>query len=164
MIVLRLAKSEDIALIDTMLRALSEELGDCHRATIDTLHQAGFGKTPAFHALLALEPDNEKAAGIALFSPLFSTTVGGAGVYLTDLWVAPAQRGTGLGARLVAATAVDAAERWQACFVKLAVYADNRSAITFYDRLGFIGSSLEDRYLTLRGDALSSLLGHVQTQ
>ena len=162
MIVLRSAKSEDIAHIDNMLRALSEELGDRHVATIDTLHQAGFGKTPAFHALLALTSEDNKAAGIALYSPLFSTTIGGAGVYLTDLWVAPAQRGTGLGSRLVAATAIDAAERWQARFVKLAVYADNSSAIAFYERLGFIASSSEDRYLTLREGALDSLLRSVE--
>lgn len=164
MIAVRPARSEDIAHIDKMLRALSEELGDRHVATIDQLHQAGFGSTPAFHALLALTSEDDRAAGIALYSPLFSTTVGGAGVYLTDLWVAPPQRGTGLGSRLIAATAIDAAERWQARFVKLAVYADNPSAIAFYDRLGFTSPATQDRYLTLKGEALQSLISHLYVQ
>ena len=163
MIHLRIAEQEDVATIDTLLRALSEDLNDQHLATIDALRQSGFGKHPAYHAQIAFRTENNTPMGIALYSPLFSTTTGGAGLYLSDLWVAPEQRGTGLGSRLIAAAASDAAERWQACFVKLPVYADNLAAIAFYDRLGFATSKSSERYRVLKGDALVSLLNNTQT-
>ncbi len=158
MIHLRLAEQEDIETIDTLLRALSEELGDHHVATIDTLRQAGFGEHQAFHAQLAFSSENNTPMGIALYSPLFSTTSGGSGLYLSDLWVAPEQRGTRLGSRLIAAAASDAAERWQARFVKLSVYQNNLSGIAFYDRLGFTASKSSEHYLVLNGDALATLI------
>ncbi len=158
MIHLRHAKSEDIERIDTLLRALSRDLGDQHLATIETLRQSGFGEHPAFHAMIAVRAEDDVSMGIAVYSPLFSTTSGGAGLYLSDLWVAPEQRGTGLGSRLIAAATSDAAERWQACFVKLPVYADNLSAIAFYDRLGFTASKSSERYLVLKGEALDTLI------
>ncbi len=163
MIHLRLAEQEDIETIDTLLRALSEELGDHHLATIDTLRQSGFGENPAFHAQIAFSTENNSALGIALYSPLFSTTSGGAGLYLSDLWVAPEQRGTGLSSRLIAAAVKDAARRWQASFVKLAVYNDNMAAIAFYDRLGFAASTSSEHYLVLKGDALVVLLNNTHT-
>ncbi len=145
-----------------MLRELSRDLSDQHLATIDTLRQSGFGKHPAFHAQIAFNTENNMPMGIALYSPLFSTTSGGAGLYLSDLWVAPEQRGTGLGSRLIAAAANDAAERWQACFVKLPVYADNLAAIAFYDRLGFTASRSSERNLLLKGKSFESLLNTSQ--
>ena len=163
MIHLRLAEQKDIETIDTLLRALSEDLGDQHIAPIDTLRQAGFGEFPAFHAQIAFSTENNTPMGIALYSPLFSTTSGGAGLYLSDLWVAPEQRGTGLGSRLIAAAASDAAERWLACFVKLPVYADNMAAMAFYDRLGFAAATSSERYRVLNGDALDVLLNNMQT-
>ena len=162
MIHLRLAEQEDIETIDTLLRALSEDLGDHHLATIDTLRQSGFGENPAFHAQIAFSTENNTPMGIALYSPLFSTTSGGSGLYLSDLWVAPEQRGTRLGSRLIAAAASDAAERWQACFVKLPVYTDNLAAIAFYDRLGFATSESTDCYFLLKGEALTTLIINAQ--
>ncbi len=163
MIHLRHAGLEDIEHIDALLRSLSQDLGDHHLASIDNLRQSGFGEHPAFHAQIAVRADDDTPMGIALYSPLFSTVHGGAGLYLSDLWVAPEQRGTGLGSRLIAAATSDAAERWRAQFVKLPVYDDNLTAIAFYDRLGFTASSSSERYLVLKGEALDTLLNCSQT-
>lgn len=67
------------------------------------------------------------------------------------------------GSCLTAAAASDAIERWQAGFVKLPVYADNLSALAFYDRLGFAASKLSEHYLVLKGNARGTLLNNTQT-
>lgn len=163
MIDLRHAGLADIDHIDSLLRSLSQDLGDRHRAGIDNLRQAGFGQHPAFHAQIAVRADNDAPMGIALYSPLFSTVHGDAGMYLSDLWVAPEERGTGLGSRLIAAATSDASARWRARFVKLPVYHDNTAALAFYDRLGFVASSSFERYLILKGTALDTLLDKTKT-
>lgn len=139
--VIRPATKADLARLDAALRALSADLGDRHRATVADLRAAGFGPLPAFRALLAL--DGDATLGAAVFSPLYSTTRGCPGAYVSDLWVAAAARGTGLGARLLAAVRDEAQALWSAGFLRLAVYADNPRAVTFYERLGFAPRSGE---------------------
>lgn len=134
-ITLRLARPNDVPLLDTALRGLSADLGDTHRATPAALASAGFGASPAFRAMLAL--DGAAALGVALFSPIYSTTRGFPGVYVSDLWVSVAARGLGLGPKLLGAVRDAARTEWGAGFIRLAVYADNPRAIAFYDRLGF---------------------------
>jgi ribosomal protein S18 acetylase RimI-like enzyme len=68
---------------------------------------------------------------------VFSTVRGGAGLYVSDLWVAPEARSAGLGHRLLKAAEARAAEAWGAGFLRLTVYDDNPRARAFYDRLGF---------------------------
>lgn len=138
---IRAATEADLARLDAALRALSADLGDDHRATPEGILAAGFGPLPAFRALLAL--DGGSAVGAAVFSPLYSTTRGFPGAYVSDLWVAAAARGTGLGARLLAAVRDEAQALWGAGFLRLAVYADNPRAVTFYERLGFAPRSGE---------------------
>lgn len=134
-VVIRPAGAADVALLDTALRALSDDLGDTHRATVEDLRAAGFGAQPAFRALLALQ--GERAVGVALFSPLYSTTRGVPGAYVSDLWVAASARGAGLGQRLLAAVRDQARTLWGAGFIRLAVYQDNARALAFYHALGF---------------------------
>jgi len=58
------------------------------------------------------------------------------GAWLTALWVDPAARGTGLGARLVEAVADWA--RGRGCrTLDLSVTTNNAGAATFYERAGF---------------------------
>ena len=90
-----------------------------------------FLSAPSGRALLAGQ------GSLALYSPVFSTVIGGAGAYVSDLRVAPDARATGLGRRLLAAVAADASERWGAIYLTLAVYDDSPGARAFYDRLGF---------------------------
>lgn len=134
-IVIRPAGAGDVALLDTALRTLSGDLGDTHRATAADLREAGFGPRPAFRALLALQGGH--AVGVAVFSPLFSTTRGIPGAYVSDLWIAASARGAGLGQRLLAAVRDDARALWDAGFLRLAVHDDNARALAFYLGLGF---------------------------
>lgn len=125
----------DLARLEQALRALSADVGEDYAAQSATLAQALLGDTPAACGLLALQGD--QTLGAALYSPVFSTVRGGAGVYVSDLWVSRAARSQGLGARLLAETARDGAARWQAGWLKLAVYDHSKAAQKFYQRLGF---------------------------
>jgi len=118
--------------------------------------RACLGPAPACHGLLARE--GADLAGAALISPLFSTTQGMAGGYLSDLWVAQRWRGRGLGQRLLAAAARLAARRWDARFLKLAVYDDNPRAAAFYAGLGFAPRARERAWL-LPAPGFADLVG-----
>lgn len=158
-LVLRRATRDDAGRMNAALACLSADLGDPHQATPGDLATAGFRPEPAFHAILAEDragDANAPLAGVAVYSPLFSTMRGGAGVYVSDLWVAPAARGTGLGRRLLQAVRDDAERVWGVRFLKLAAYEDNPSALAFYARLGFVHHEHE-RYLTLDAAGLAAL-------
>ena len=152
-ITLRRATARDAARLNAGLRALSQSMGDVHRADDGQIARALAG---VFHAMLA---DSEtELVGVAVFSPLFSTTRGMAGAYVSDLWVAPEWRGAGLGQRLLAAVRDEAAQAWDAGFLRLGVYAGNTGARRFYERLGFVEPANE-QYLTLAGPPLAALKG-----
>jgi ribosomal protein S18 acetylase RimI-like enzyme len=93
---------------------------------------------------------------LAVYSPLFSTTRGWAGAYVSDLWVAAPARGQGLSVRLLAAVRNRAQAQWAAGFVRLAVYHDNPRAVSFYTTLGFVAASAETS-MTLEGAALVAI-------
>lgn len=155
-ITIRRAETADVNALDTALRRLSDAIGDPHGATSDQLRDAGFGLHPAFRAQLAEAAG--AIVGVALYSPVFSTVRAGAGVYVSDLWVADPARGAGLGQRLLAAVARDAAAIWGAEFLKLVVYDDNDRARAFYDRLGFTASRGETT-LALDATGFAALAG-----
>jgi GNAT superfamily N-acetyltransferase len=134
-VTIRTAGAGDAAMLSDALAHLSTDLGDRHRAGPAELAAAGWGDDPAFRAQLALS--GGLTVGTALYSPMFSTVRGGAGVYVSDLWVSPDHRAGGLGRRLLAHALADAHDRWAARFVKLAVYDGSPDARRFYDRLGF---------------------------
>ena len=153
---IRPAGPEDIGALDFALRSLSADLGDTHKATVADLAAAAFAEHPSFRALLA-ENGNE-TVGATVFSPLFSTRMGSPGVYVSDLWVGPAARGSGLGRRLLAAAMAEGNALWGARFIKLAVHHDNEDAQAFYERLDFIEIAGEHS-LILSGAALTALEG-----
>lgn len=146
----------DIACLARALEALSADLGDMHRAREEVLARACLGPAPACHGLIARA--GAEMMGAALVSPVFSTTYGAAGAYVSDLWVSEAARGQGLGRQLLQGVAGFARERWQARFLKLTVYDENEGARAFYGRLGF---GVADRNLTCLMDpqAFDTLLG-----
>lgn len=125
----------DVDLLDTALRHLSDDLGDVHVAGQDALNAALGGAFPSAHAILALE--DEALRGAVLFSPVFSTVRGAAGLYVSDLWVSDEARGKGLGRRLLAAAADRAGYLWHADWMSLAVYHSSDASRRFYQRLGF---------------------------
>lgn len=155
-IVIAPAGPADMNALAVALTALSSDLGDTHRATADDIARACLGPDPACHGLLARA--GAEVAGAALVSPLFSTTQGAAGVHVSDLWVAPAFRGRKLGQSLLREAAMLGARRWQARFLKLAVYTDNTRALDFYDRLGFRLAGRE-RACLLASPAFDTLIG-----
>jgi ribosomal protein S18 acetylase RimI-like enzyme len=125
----------DLAALAQALRRLAQDLGDPYRAPDEALAQALSGPYPAALARMAERADG--IAGVTLFSPVFSTAQGGAGVYVSDLWVAQAERGSGLGRELLRDAAGTAKSRWGATFLKLVVHDDNVRAAAFYRKLGF---------------------------
>jgi len=150
------AGAGDMGDLARALEALSAGMGDIHHATEAVLARACLGPDPACCGFLARA--GAELAGAALASPVFSTTFGAAGAYVSDLWVAEGFRGRGLGRRLLRRVAEHAAERWQARFLKLTVYAENAGARAFYERLGFEVAE-RDRACLLGGEALDRLMG-----
>jgi GNAT superfamily N-acetyltransferase len=153
-IAIRRALADDARRLNEALQHLSEHIGDRHSATAASLRTAGFGEDPVFRAMIA-ELGGE-IVGAALYSPIFSTVRGGAGVYVSDLWVSLSIRGKGLGRRLLRAVAGDAGTVWGAGFLRLVVYDDNSQAHAFYERLGFAASQGEI-ILTLDDTGLAAL-------
>jgi len=151
---IRPAEEGDVAALDAGLAALSQEIGDPHRATRRELRDGLFGPSACAHALVA-EGDGG-LAGLALFTPVFSTVRGGPGVFVSDVWVARGARGRGLGARLLAAVSEAAGDGWNARFLRLAVHDDNSAARDVYDRLGFAPVSGET-VMVAEGDAFKRL-------
>lgn len=154
-ITIRRAVETDAAALCTLLSALSHEIGygAAFRADAEALRVHGFGAQPLFRALLADRAD--RAVGVAVYFPEFSTLRGTPGVYLQDLYLRPDARSTGLGRRLIGAVIRDAAA-WQASYLKLATHTDNEGALAFYDRLGFRGDTREHA-LMIDGNALAKL-------
>jgi len=135
-ITIRMATVEDVPVIHRLLSELEATLGAASKIKrrAEDLGKFGFSDEPLFEALVAwsgLEP-----VGLAVYFREFSTWLGKPGVYVQDLYVAPSQRGTGLGSRLMQAV-YDRARGWSAAYCKLMVHTDNQAAIAFYRRLGF---------------------------
>lgn len=127
--------SADLARLEGALRALSADIGEEYTTDSITFAVALTGPHPVAHGLLAVQGD--QTLGAALYSPVFSTVRGAAGVYISDLWVSADARGHGFGAQLLAQVAQQGATLWQATWLKLAVYDHSHSAQQFYQRLGF---------------------------
>jgi ribosomal protein S18 acetylase RimI-like enzyme len=145
-ITIRPAEMADVEQLNTALRELSNDLDDSHHASDESLKQAGFGQYPCFSALLA-ECQNEVIA-VAMFSPLYSTTRGAPGVFVSDLWVSKSRRGAGLARNLLAAVCDAASDKWCAAFLRLNVYRHNQSAIAAYEKIGF-DADLHESVMTL---------------
>lgn len=148
---IRIILDASTAQIATALRALSRDMGDPYQLPDATLAQALQGDTSAVLALSGRTP-----VGVALWSPFVSTTRGRIGAFVTDLWVNPSQRGTGLGRALLAGVRDGAQARWGATFLRLNHAADNSAAAAFYARLGFRANP-QDVWLTLEPPALDRL-------
>ena len=131
----RVTDEATLARLETALRALGAELSDPFPPQRDVLRRALFGPHPSAFGLLAVR--GEALLGAALFSPVYSTARGGAGAYVSDLWVAPGARGLGIGRRLLAAVAEAGTALWGSDWLKLAVYDHSTESQAFYRRLGF---------------------------
>ena len=152
---IRPAEARDVGAIVALMRELAEfeKLTHLFVATEADLADALFGERPAAEALVA-EQDGAIVA-YALFFHNYSTFVGHRGLYLEDLYVQPAQRGTGLGTAMLRHLAALAVERRCARF-EWSVLDWNRPAIDFYEKMG--ATVLPDwRIVRMTGDALHAL-------
>lgn len=132
---LRPARRQDVPLILGFIRELAEYEKLSHQVVADEAQLAAnlFGPHPYAEVLIG-EVDGEPA-GFALFFHNFSTFLGKPGIYLEDLYVRPAVRGTGLGKALLVELARLAVSR--GCGrLEWAVLDWNEPAIGFYQRLG----------------------------
>ena len=133
----RPARASDVPRIHELVVELAayERAAEEVRSTPSQLHEALFGPQPAAYALVAEVDD--RVAGFALYFRNFSTWEGVHGIYLEDLYVAPEQRGSGLGKALLAGLAQIAVERGYAR-VEWAVLNWNQPSIDFYTSLGAV--------------------------
>ena len=155
---IRPATADDVPLIRQLIGELAdyERLADAAVATDDSLREQLFGAQPAAEVLIG-EVDGE-AAGFALFFHNFSTFLGKRGLYLEDLFVRPAFRGSGLGRHLMASLARIAVQRDCGRF-EWSVLDWNAPAIGFYRTLGAVGMD-EWTVQRLEGEALHALASH----
>ena len=157
MTLIRFATPADVPTILHFVRELAdyERALDKVVATQALLHDALFTSPPAAEALIA-EIDGE-AVGLALFFHNFSTWTGWRGLYLEDLYVTPAARGTGVGKALLKRLAQIAVERGCGRF-EWAVLDWNTPAQEFYKAMG--ATVMDDwRICRMAGDALERLAG-----
>ena len=144
----------NLAMLDSALRQLAAELDDNYQTDPATLATAVCGPATSCLALLASREGRPLAAALA--SPVFSTIQGGAGLYVSDLWVTAEARGLGLARRILAEILREGERRQVGRFLKLTVYDDNAGARAVYDRLGFSASTGETN-MVLKGAALKTL-------
>lgn len=137
-VVIRAAKPADAAVILRFVRDLAafEREPEAVAATEADVRAALFGAHPAAEAVIA-EADGAPI-GFALFFHSFSTWTGRRGLYLEDLYVAPAARGRGIGTALLRHLAALALERGCARF-EWSVLDWNADAIAFYRAMGAVG-------------------------
>ncbi|UYZ61942.1 GNAT family N-acetyltransferase [Hymenobacter weizhouensis] len=120
--------------------ALIQELAEYERApqevtnTLQDMQRDGFGAEPIFRFFVAEQPEDGRIIGLALYYTAYSTWKGRM-LYLEDLVVTEAARGTGLG-RLLFDTVVAEARRTGANRLKWQVLDWNEPAIGFYRKLG----------------------------
>jgi GNAT superfamily N-acetyltransferase len=154
---IRPATRADVATIMRFVRELAEyeRAADKVVATEPLLEDALFGEHPAAEALIA-EQDGA-AVGMALFFHNFSTWTGWRGIYLEDLYVTPAARGSGAGGALLRHLAGIAVDRGCTRF-EWSVLDWNAPALAFYKSLG---AEPMDEWTVHRvsGEALTKLAG-----
>ena len=154
---LRDAVAADVPLLLRLVRELAdyERLSAQVRATEDALHAALFGVPPRAYALLAELAGTP--VGFAVWFYNFSTFEARAGLYVEDVFVAPAHRGRGIGRAIFRDLARRAME--QGCArMDWTVLDWNRPAHDFYRGIGarpVVGWTIQ----RLDGAALTSLAG-----
>ncbi len=144
---IRPATAHDVPTLRAMLQALSDHDGGKQVGSEVSLLQHGFGPRPLYSALIA---DDE---GMVIYYPDYSTHRGEPGVYVQDIYVTPAARGTGIARQLLAA--VMDHQTWGAKYMTLGVSPANAVATRFYNRLGFRHRGYD--FLILDGENLKAL-------
>jgi GNAT superfamily N-acetyltransferase len=134
-VIVRRATSADVPAILRLIVALAtyEREPDAVKTTDETLMRTLFADDAHVFAHVA-ELEGE-VVGIAVWFLNYSTWTGRPGIYLEDLFVSEAARGTGAGKALFKALATEAAERGCAR-IDWAVLDWNTPAMDFYRAIG----------------------------
>ncbi|GGF46753.1 putative acetyltransferase [Marmoricola endophyticus] len=154
----RRATTADVPRIVALVRDLAayEKELDQATATAADFETALFGEVPTAYAHVAVSDGVDgEVVGMALWFLTFSTWTGRNGIWLEDLYVEPAHRGTRAGKALLSALARECVERGLPR-LEWTVLDWNEPAIGFYRS---IGARPQEEWTTQRvtGDALAAL-------
>lgn len=130
-----------------------EKAADECRLTVEQLRTALFGPEPKLFGHVA--EDAGEVVGVALWFLNYSTWDGVHGIYLEDLFVRPAHRGSGLGRALLAALAQECVDNGYSR-LQWSVLDWNTPSIGFYESLGAVALSEWIGY-RLTGEPLARL-------
>ncbi|KQZ64628.1 diamine acetyltransferase [Sphingopyxis sp. Root1497] len=154
---IRPATPADLPLIAQFIRDLADYEKLAHEVRFDeaTLGDRLFGARS--YAEVVIGEIDGAPQGFALFFHNFSTFEGKPGIYLEDLFVRPAARGSGLGKALLTHLAKLCTQR-DCARLEWSVLDWNAPAIGFYRSLD---AKLMDEWTVMRvdGDALTRLAG-----
>jgi GNAT superfamily N-acetyltransferase len=151
---LHAAEPRDVPAIVGLIRELAdfEKLSHLCEVSAESLLPHLFGDKPVAECVVG-DVDGEVVA-FALFFTNFSTFLAKPGLYLEDLYVQPAHRGTGLGKALLEHLGRLAAERGCGRF-EWSVLDWNERAIRFYEGMGATVMP-EWRICRITGDRLAA--------
>ncbi|WP_444948787.1 GNAT family N-acetyltransferase [Micromonospora ureilytica] len=158
---IRPARPEDVSAVVAMVHELADyerAPEQCHLTT-EQLTSALFATAPTLFGHVAVD-EHDEPVGFALWFLNFSTWAGVHGIYLEDLFVRPAARGTGAG-RLLLATLADICVRRGYQRLDWSMI-DWNPAAGFYASIGAEQMSEWVAY-RLSGDALRVLADHATT-
>lgn len=152
-VTIRAALPRDGDAVARMAAALSAHEGmPAPNVTADRFRGDGFGPEAAFAALVAER--RGRAVGYALHYGGYDVQAGSRGRHVADLYVAPGQRGAGVGRALMAAVA-RAARAQNAGWLVLQVTRRNDPARGFYRAIG--GRTDPDQTYVFDGAAFLAL-------
>ena len=149
---IRPATRADAALILHYIRELAIYEKAEHEvvASVADIENSLFGDAASAESLICLQ--HGQPIGYAVYFFSYSTWLGKSGLYLEDLYITPAARGSGAGKRLLRHLAQLAVARGCGRF-EWSVLDWNQPAIDFYESFGAAAQSEWIRY-RLAGDAL----------
>ena len=155
-VTIRLATQDDAGTIVRMITELARQVGNTsERLVTEPQLIAAMADARSICTVLVAE-DNSRVAGMVMYSVVFSTWRGTAGVYVMDLYIDEPWRGQGLGPELLRAAA--RASAVAGCgYMLLDVDIGNTGAQRFYDRMGFREIS-SDRRRVLEVEAFKDLI------
>ena len=156
-------RPDDVPAVVGLVRELAEYEKAAHevRLTEAQLHESLFGAAPALFGHVATADDGVApgaVVGTALWFLNFSTWRGTHGIYLEDLYVQPAHRGTGLGRELLRTLAEVCVERGYSR-LEWSVLDWNTPSIEFYKAAGAVPMDGWTVY-RLTDDALTDFAAH----
>jgi GNAT superfamily N-acetyltransferase len=158
-VTVRPIRPDDVPAVVGLVRELAEYEKAAHevRLTEAQLHESLFGDAPALFGHVATADDGVApgaVVGTALWFLNFSTWRGTHGIYLEDLYVQPAHRGTGLGKELLRTLAEVCVERGYSR-LEWSVLDWNTPSIDFYKAAGAVALD-EWTVFRLTDDALAA--------